>query len=262
MAITVSTLRQFTEAQGNSWRALASALEAASPEPDDLAATVAEFASAQGQMWLALAQEAERDLPVPERATTGQVEVLVVPGRRQRQVLEMPELATEEGMTAKEIAAATTFGYNNIYTLLNLLEQRGFLERRADIWPRRWRLASRFRSAHSVYARLASWLQAGEWTTSSDISVAMRGDTAAAAEIGRVAATSATFPHPERILLDGGRINPRWRHGPDGGIQRCRELLEQQGVRFAGGIADRTQRVLWDELRRRDAEHQDGGAGV
>jgi hypothetical protein len=52
--------------------------------------------------------------------------------------------------------------------------------------------------------------------------------------------------------MEGGRINPKWRDSEGCGPDHCRQLLEQQGVRFNDDIADPSQRVTWDELRRRD----------
>ncbi|PZG13454.1 hypothetical protein C1I95_23665 [Micromonospora craterilacus] len=170
---------------------------------------------------------------------------------RAKQILELPQMATADGMEAAEIAAAIGCDECNIYRVLRLMELHRLLES-TGVKPRRWRLSARLHTMGAVYVRLASRLRPGEWTTSGDISIAARGDTRAATAISDAVRAAPSFPHPERILLDGGRIDPTGRHGRDGGIDRCRELLEQQGVRFAGEAADPAQRVLWDELRRRD----------
>jgi alkylated DNA nucleotide flippase Atl1 len=101
--------------------------------------------------------------------------------------------------------------------------------------------------------RMASRLRDGEWTTYGDISIAVRGDTKAARGVGRAAATITDFPNAEKILMERGEINPNWHDGEGRGPERCRQLLEDQEVRFAAdGRADESQRVAWDELRRRD----------
>jgi alkylated DNA nucleotide flippase Atl1 len=100
--------------------------------------------------------------------------------------------------------------------------------------------------------RMASRVREGEWTTYGDISIAVRGDTKAARGVGQAAAALDAFPNPERVLNDGGRINPKWRDSEGRGPEYCRQLLEDQGVRFDGDVADQRQRVTCDELRRRD----------
>jgi hypothetical protein len=60
------------------------------------------------------------------------------------------------------------------------------------------------------------------------------------------------FPHRERVLMEAGVINPRWLGSEGRGPDYCEQLLSQQGIRFADGRADETQRVPWDELKRRD----------
>jgi hypothetical protein len=84
------------------------------------------------------------------------------------------------------------------------------------------------------------------------ISIAVRGDTKAARGVGRAAAALPDFPHPERVLMDGGVINPNWKDSHGRGPAYCHQLLEGQGVTFDGDRADKSRRVAWDELKRRD----------
>jgi alkylated DNA nucleotide flippase Atl1 len=116
----------------------------------------------------------------------------------------------------------------------------------------RWRLAPRYRTTAAVFMRVADRLREGEWTTYGDISIAVRGDTKAARGVGRAAAAMPHFPHPERVLMEGGVINPSWHDSQGRGPDYCEQLLREQGVRFTDGRADESQRVSWDELRRRD----------
>jgi hypothetical protein len=89
-------------------------------------------------------------------------------------------------------------------------------------------------------------------TTAGDISPAARGDIKAAGTIARATVVVPHFPHPERILATGAVIHPYW-HGIADHDEVClSDLLRQQGVRFIDGRADPSQRVSWDELRRRD----------
>lgn len=51
-----------------------------------------------------------------------------------------------------------------------------------------------------------------------------------------------------------GVIAPNWRDSDGRGPDYCRQLLEEQGVRFDGDHAATRQRVAWDELIRRDKD--------
>lgn len=53
--------------------------------------------------------------------------------------------------------------------------------------------------------------------------------------------------------MDGGVINPNWKDAQGRGQDHCRRILIAQGVTFdEDGHASISQRVTWDELRRRD----------
>jgi alkylated DNA nucleotide flippase Atl1 len=92
-------------------------------------------------------------------------------------------------------------------------------------------MAPPYRTTSAVFMRMASRVRPSEWTTYGDISIAVRGDTKAARGVGQAAAALAAFPHPERVLMEGGRINPKWRDSEGRGPDSCRQLLEKQGVR-------------------------------
>ena len=68
-------------------------------------------------------------------------------GRRQRQIVRMARIDTEEGVRAAEIAAAMN-GRDapNPYLVLDSLERRGVLERTPNASPRRYRLARPYRA--------------------------------------------------------------------------------------------------------------------
>lgn len=175
-------------------------------------------------------------------------------GQRQKQILELPGLSTESGLKTADIAAAIDYEVPNTHATLQTLQRNGLIELVPGVVPQTWRLAPRYRNTAPVFKRLASRLKAGEWTTYGDISIAVRGDTKAARGVGRAAAAIPDFPHPERVLMDGGVINPNWKDSQGRGPDYCRTLLEQQGVIFDGDRAVAHQRVTWDELRRRDEE--------
>lgn len=215
-------------------------------------AAVAALARAVGEALLTFAAEysnsSDEDDPMPAL----EVEVPVGRGQRQQQILELPGLATEDGIKTSDVANAISYEVPNTHSTLQALERNGLVEMVPGSSPQKWRLASRYRNTAPVFKRLASRVKEGEWTTYGDISIAVRGDTRAARGVGRAAAKIADFPHPERVLMDGGRINPNWVDAKGRGPAYCMQLLVEQGVRFVDGHASNSQRVTWDELLRRD----------
>lgn len=173
-------------------------------------------------------------------------------GQRQQQVLELPQLADETGLKTADIAALIDYEVPNTHSTLQALERAGLVELVPRETPQRWRLASRYRTTATVFKRVASRIRAGEWASYGDISIAVRGDTAAARGVGRAAATDLSFPHPERVLMDDGSVNPRWHHHNGQGPEYCRQLLEEQGITFVDGRASSGQRVSWAVLAERD----------
>lgn len=212
----------------------------------------AKFFRAQGDAFHALAEGLEAISPIPDLATGRDVELPIGRGQRQQQILDVPGLATEDGMKTADVAAAIQYEVPNTYSTLQALERAGLVEMVPAAAPQRWRLTPRYRTNSVVFMRMASRVREGEWTTYGDISIAVRGDTKAARGVGQAAAALDAFPNPERVLNDGGRINPKWRDSEGRGPEYCRKSLEDQGVRFDGDVADQRQRVTWDELRRRD----------
>jgi hypothetical protein len=212
----------------------------------------AKFARAQGELFFTLAAELEATSPIPDLATDKNVDLPVGRGQRQQQILDLPGLGAEDGLKTADVATEINYDVPNTYTTLQTLERAGLVEMIPGATPQRWRLAPRYRTTSVVFMRMASRVRPGEWTTYGDISIAVRCDTKAARGVGQAAAALRAFPHPERVLMEGGRINPRWRDSEGRGPDHCRQLLEQQGVRFNDDTADQSQRVTWDELRRRD----------
>lgn len=168
-----------------------------------------------------------------------------------RPICPTGEQGVPRGLPDGDIATEIGYEVPNTHSTLQALERAGLVELVPASSPQRWRLAPRYRATAGVFMRVASRVREGEWTTYGDISIAVRGDTKAARGVGRAAAAVPGFPHPERVLMDGGIISPHW-HDAHGGPERCQRLLDEQGVRFIDDQADPAQRVAWDELRRRD----------
>lgn len=184
-----------------------------------------------------------------------EVEVPVGRGQRQQAILGLEALAGEEGLKTADIASAINYEATNTHGTLQALDRAGLVELVPNASPQRWRLAPRYRTTSSVFARIASRLRDGEWTTYGDISIAVRGDVKAARGVGQAAAKLRDFPRPAQILMEGGRINPQWRDADGRGPEECHKRLEQVGVRFVDDEhADPLQRVTWDVLRERDQE--------
>jgi alkylated DNA nucleotide flippase Atl1 len=212
---------------------------------------LAKFARVAGDALHALASDLEAATSVPDFAAE-EVEVPVGRGERQQQILELPGLATEDGMKTSDVATAIDYDVPNTYSTLQALHRAGLVEMISGATPQRWRLAPRYRTTGSVFMRMASRVRQGEWTTYGDISIAVRDDTKAARGVGRAAAALPNFPHPERVLMEGGVVNPNWHDSQGRGPDYCAQLLRDQGVRFIDGHADESRRVAWYELRRRD----------
>jgi alkylated DNA nucleotide flippase Atl1 len=213
----------------------------------------ARFARAQGGSFLALAEALEAASAVPDLVADKELEIPVGRGQRQQQILELPGLRAEDGMKTADVAAAIGYEVPNTYSTLQALQRAALVEMVPGAAPQRWRLAPRYRTTSVVFMRMASRVRPGEWTTYGDISIAIRGDTKAARGVGQAAAALGDFPNPERVLMEGGFINPKWHDSQGRGPEYCRQLLEQQGVTFNDeGFADHCRRVTWDELRRRD----------
>jgi alkylated DNA nucleotide flippase Atl1 len=222
----------------------------------DQTLVVTNLARAVGEALLAFAADFEAAAAaIPDTAAAD--EIAVAPegrGLRQKQILDLPQLATEEGMKTADIATNISYEVPNTHSTLQTLERNGLVELVPSVSPQTWRLAQRYRTNAPVFKRLALRVKEGEWTTYGDISIAVRGDTKAARGVGRAAAAIPDFPHPERVLMDGGVINPNWRDSKGRGPSYCRQLLEEQGVEFNGDYAAKSHRVAWDELLRRDKD--------
>ncbi|MBO0813486.1 MAG: VOC family protein [Microlunatus sp.] len=133
-------------------------------------------------------------------------------GKRQRQIVDLVGLTTEDGLRTAEIADAIDYDTPNTYTALQALARSQVVEQVPGGTTQRWRLVQRYRKANSEFEQAIDRLAPDEWTTAADLSIAIRGDLAAAEAI----------------------------------ITAC---LSDQVRRGADG--DPAKRVTWDELRRR-----------
>ncbi|GAA1019925.1 MULTISPECIES: hypothetical protein [Amycolatopsis] len=173
-------------------------------------------------------------------------------GQRQQQILELLPTTDDAGMKTADIAATIEYEVPNTHSTLQALERAGLVEMVPRATPQRWRIAARYRTTSAVFKRVSSRIRKGEWASYGDISIAVRGDTAAARGVGRAAATDPEFPHPERLLMDDGSVNPRWHDSEGRGPEHCQLLLEKQGIKFTDGRASSAQRVSWALLAERD----------
>jgi uncharacterized protein len=154
-------------------------------------------------------------------------------GKRQRQIVEVPGLAAEDGMKTADIAAAIDYEVPNTYAALQALARSQVVEQVPDRQPQHWRLARRYRGTSRSFAEAVATLAPGEWTTAADVSIAVRGDVAAADAVARAELSP-------RVLAD---------ERPDGGSA---ERLAGEGTPFLDdGRPDPRARVTWDELARR-----------
>lgn len=154
-------------------------------------------------------------------------------GKRQLQIVELPALATEEGLKTADIASAIEYELPNTYSALQALARNQVVELIPGKDPQRWRLVRRYRAVSRSYAEMAELVGAGEWTTAGDVSIAVRGDLGATNAIA-----AARLSH--RVLAT---------ERPSGDEL---EQLRADGVALmSSGEADPSQRVTWDQLSRR-----------
>lgn len=173
-------------------------------------------------------------------------------GPRQDAILALPEMAKTTGLKPAVIAERIDYSVSNTYTLLQALSRMGLVELVPDSHPQRWRLTSQHRDGAALFGRLAASVQAGEWTTCGDISLASRGDTSAAWLVCWAATRVPEFPAPHRVLLEGGRPHPYGHEHQRGRPGLIVAALTTEGVPFDEfGRAEMRARVTWDELRRR-----------
>lgn len=87
----------------------------------------------------------------------------------------------------------------------------------------------------------------GSWTAYGEIGRAATGSPTAHRLVARLAAHDPAFSTAWRVIHADGSIPEGWR-GHGGGPEKCRELLEAEGVRFNNGRADPEQKILSDEI--------------
>jgi alkylated DNA nucleotide flippase Atl1 len=87
----------------------------------------------------------------------------------------------------------------------------------------------------------------GLWTAYGEIGLAATGSPTAHRIVARLAAHDPAFATPWRVVHADGTIPVGWR-GRGGGPEKCRELLESEGVRFVNGRADPAQKILAEEI--------------
>lgn len=188
-----------------------------------------------------------------------EVEIPHARGERQQVTLELPGLQSEAGMKTSEVAAGIQYDDPNTYNTLRALERAGLVELVPDASPQRWRLAPRYRTTAATFARVASRIRPSEWSTYGDISIVTRGDLKAAHAVGQAAATQLDFPHPWRVLKEGGFIHEHWKDAEGRGPEETRRRLEAEGVKFdRDGRACKEFRVGWDVLLERNDQEPFG----
>ncbi|MEK8109509.1 hypothetical protein NKG94_43045 [Micromonospora sp. M12] len=216
-----------------------------------IALALARFARGQGELYLNLAAELEAAAQVPDLTADPEVEIPTGRGQRQQQILAVPGLAAEDGMKTADIAAAISYDGPNTHTSLQALHKAGLVElvpaatRNVGAWPPVIAPPASSSCAWPPVSVQAS----GRPTETSRLPCAAIPKRPEA--LGRPPQHSP--PSPSRTSPHGGRAHQSKVARQSGrGPEYCRQLLEDQGVRFDNDLADLSQRVTWDELRRRD----------
>jgi alkylated DNA nucleotide flippase Atl1 len=185
---------------------------------------------------LAALIEAEEEIELPR-----------LRGSIQRRIVALPQLFTERGLSASEIAAQLDYDKANAHGALNSLTDSGTIELVGGATPKRWRMPRKQRRDRIL--RLSRLMPSNRWATYGDFAIAVYGDPRMARTVARVAAKNPSFIDPHRILASGGVISEGWRDSEGHGPEQCERLLRDAGIEFKDGCAAPDQQLGWEILR-------------
>lgn len=183
-------------------------------------------------------------------ALAGRTDEAAIPelrGRVQKQIIALPDMYAEAGMTAGEISRELAYDEANAYGVLKSLEAAQVVEEIEDSKPRRWRMKVKHRRAGVL--RMSRLVPAGRWTTYGDFSIAVYGNVKMAITVGRVAAKNPAFVNPHRVLWANGEIKNHWRDDEGRGPEECERRLEEDGIAVTDRFADKAAFIGWEELK-------------
>jgi hypothetical protein len=190
------------------------------------------------------------DTSAPTPASTGTDAVCGrVRGPLQEAIADLPGMANPAGMKPAEIGAQIGYSVPNTYRLLQALARAGVTELVTGGGPQRWRLTKEYRHSPAIFMRFVATVRPGEWTSCADVSIAARGDISAAWMVCWAASHLPEFPHPHRVLLEGGALHPFGHDHQRERPEAVRDILVREGVRFTpSGCATPVHKVAWDQL--------------
>src|SRR4051812_45878224 len=177
-----------------------------------------------------------------------EVEVPQLKGAVQRRIIALPEMFTEVGMSAGEIARTLDYDEPNTHTVLKSLRDAGVAEHVEGATPRRWRMTVKHRRNRIL--RMSRFVPEGRWTTYGDFSIAVYDNVRMAITVGQVAANNPAFAHPHRVLWSGGLIKDVWRDDEGRGPEECERRLQTEGIRVTNRHADPDKFIGWEELKK------------
>jgi alkylated DNA nucleotide flippase Atl1 len=183
-------------------------------------------------------------------ALAGQTEDAGVPelrGRVQKLIVALPEMYTEAGMSAGDIARRLDYDEANTYGVLKSLTETGVAEEIENEKPRRWRMAVKHRRSRIL--RMSRLIPDGAWTTYGDFSIAVYDNVKMAITVGQVASKNPAFVNPHRVLWSGGEIRDKWRDDEGNGPEECERRLLDEGIEITDGVADKASFIGWEELK-------------
>jgi alkylated DNA nucleotide flippase Atl1 len=171
-----------------------------------------------------------------------------VRGKVQKRVVGVPEIFTERGMSAGEVARKLSYDEANAYTVLDALVKAGHVEHVPGVTPRRYRM--RIKHRRDRILRLSRLVPHGRWTTYGDFAIAVYDNSKMAITIGRIASNSPAFVHPHRVIWSGGVVKDVWSDDHGRGRDECLRRLATEGVHFPDGEhADPACFIGWKELQ-------------
>lgn len=196
----------------------------------DLAAAHESYARAVGALL-----ERMEDPQVPE-----------LRGPVQKRMIALPEMFTERGMSAAEIARVLDYDEPNTYPVLKALSDSGVAEQIEGATPKRWRMTVKHRRNRIL--RLSRLIPDGRWTTYGDFAIAVYESNKMAITVGRVAAKNPAFTKPHRVLWSGGEIRDSWKDDEGRGPEQCEQRLLAEGIAVTDRYADPEKFIGWERL--------------
>ena len=169
-------------------------------------------------------------------------------GPVQKRMIALPEMFTERGMSAGEIARLLDYDEPNTYPVLKSLSDSGVAEQVEGATPKRWRMTVKHRRNRIL--RMSRLIPDGRWTTYGDFAIAVYESNKMAITVGRVASKNPAFTKPHRVLWSGGEIKESWEDDEGRGREECEERLLAEDIGVTNHYAEEKKFIGWERLKK------------